>query len=141
VNRDHDALAEQLDELDRVFAALAHASRRHILGVLKARGSRVRAGDIARRFACSWPTTTRHLRVLENAGLVRIEQEGRERWYVLEAKLLQRVAGGWLAAFPSAAGRSAPSERSSIRDRGPSGCVPRQRGGRGNENRPLRHRS
>ena len=89
----------ELDELERVFAALAHASRRQILGVLKARGGRVRAGDIARRFACSWPTTTRHLRVLEGAGLVRVEQEGRERWYVLEARKLQRVAGGWLRYF------------------------------------------
>lgn len=95
---ERDGLAE-LDELERVFAALAHASRRQILGVLKARGGRAKAGDIARRFACSWPTTTRHLRVLEGAGLVRVEQEGRERWYVLEAKKLQRVAGGWLRHF------------------------------------------
>ena len=121
MSRDRDALAE-LDELDRVFAALAHASRRQILGVLKARGSRVRAGDIARRFACSWPTTTRHLRVLEDAGLVRVEQEGRERWYVLEAKLLQRVAGGWLAPFRGAGG-SAPRQRSSIRGEGASKAV------------------
>jgi DNA-binding transcriptional ArsR family regulator len=95
VSPERDGLAE-LDEIDRVFAALAHASRRQILGVLKARGGRVKAGDIARRFACSWPTTTRHLRVLEDAGLVRVEQAGRERWYVVEAKKLQRVAGGWL---------------------------------------------
>jgi DNA-binding transcriptional ArsR family regulator len=98
VSPERDALAE-LDEIDRVFAALAHASRRQILGVLRARGGRVRAGDIASRFACSWPTTTRHLRVLEDAGLVRVEQEGRERWYVLEAKRLQRVAGAWLRSI------------------------------------------
>ena len=115
MSRERDALAE-LDELDRVFAALAHASRRHILGVLKARGSRVRAGEIASRFACSWPTTTRHLRVLEDAWLVRVEQEGRERWYVLEAKLLQRVVGGWLATFrrggvPRASAGRANSDR------------------------------
>jgi len=98
VSPERDALAE-LDELERVFGALAHASRRQILLVLRARGGRVRAGDIARRFACSWPTTTRHLRVLEEAGLVRVEQEGRERWYVLEEKRLRRVAGGWLRSF------------------------------------------
>jgi DNA-binding transcriptional ArsR family regulator len=92
---ERDGLAE-LDEIDRVFAALAHASRRQILGVLKARGGRVKAGDIASRFACSWPTTTRHLRVLEEAGLVRVEVQGRERWYIVETKKLQRVAGGWL---------------------------------------------
>lgn len=99
-----DGLAE-LDEVERVFTALAHASRRHILGVLKVRGGRVKAGDIARRFACSWPTTTRHLRLLEDAGLVRVEQEGRERWYVLEVKTLRRVAGGWLRTVADGGGR------------------------------------
>ena len=93
-----DGLAE-LDELERVFAALAHASRRQILLVLHARGDRVRAGEIADRFACSWPTTTRHLRVLEEAGLVSVEQEGRERFYRLATGRLRRVAGGWLAHF------------------------------------------
>lgn len=82
-----------------MFAALAHASRRQILLVLHARGDRVRAGDIADRFACSWPTTTRHLNVLVEAGLVSVEQEGRERFYRLETDRLRRVAGGWLAHF------------------------------------------
>ncbi len=103
-----DGLAE-LDELEAVFSALAHESRRRILLVLRARGERVRAGDIAARFACSWPTTTRHLRVLEQAGLVRVEREGRERFYVLESERLRRVVGGWLAHFgPAPRARSAP---------------------------------
>jgi DNA-binding transcriptional ArsR family regulator len=93
-----DGLAE-LDAQDRVFAALAHQSRRHILVVLQARGGRVRAGEIAERFDCSWPTTTRHLRVLEEAGLVRVEQEGRERFYVLDADRLRSVAGAWIENF------------------------------------------
>lgn len=93
-----DALAE-LDELERVFAALAHASRRQILLVLHARGDRVNAGDIARRFSCAWPTTTRHLRVLERAGLVRTRQSGRERLYELERERLVAVLGGWLRHF------------------------------------------
>jgi DNA-binding transcriptional ArsR family regulator len=93
-----DALAE-LDELERVMSALAHPTRRRILLVLHARGDRVRAGDIARRFACSWPTTTRHLAVLQDAGLVRVEREGRERFYTLEGERLRRVVGGWLAHF------------------------------------------
>jgi DNA-binding transcriptional ArsR family regulator len=67
--------------------------------VLHARGDRVNAGEIARRFACSWPTTTRHLRVLEQAGLVAVERRGRERFYRLERERLRRVVGGWLAHF------------------------------------------
>ncbi len=95
-----DAIAE-LDDLERVFSALAHASRRQILLVLQARGGRVRAGDIAERFACSWPTVTRHLRVLEEAGLVRVERVGRERVYHIERDVLRGVAGGWLGHFGS----------------------------------------
>jgi DNA-binding transcriptional ArsR family regulator len=68
-------------DLEAVFGALAHASRRHILLVLHHRGGSMTAGEIADRFACSWPTTTRHLRTLETAGLVRVERKGRERIY------------------------------------------------------------
>jgi DNA-binding transcriptional ArsR family regulator len=89
----------ELKELDLVLRALAHASRRHILVVLLARGSRMGAGDIAKRFSCAWPTTSRHLRVLEGAGLVRVERQGREWIYVLEAERLRGVVGGWLRHF------------------------------------------
>jgi DNA-binding transcriptional ArsR family regulator len=82
-----------------VFAALAHASRRQILLVLLFRGGEMAAGAIADRFACAWPTTTRHLRVLENAGLVRVEKRGRERVYRLDRERLLAVAGGWLRWF------------------------------------------
>ena len=93
-----DGIAEARDQ-ERVFRALAHPARRHVLMVLRARGDRVTAGDIARRFAHSWPTTTRHLRVLEEAGLVRVEKEGRERVYHLEAERLRGVVGSWLGHF------------------------------------------
>ena len=57
------------------------------------------AGDIAKRFHCAWPTTTRHLRVLEEAGLVTVEKRGRERVYKLDTARLLSVAGGWLEWF------------------------------------------
>jgi len=57
------------------------------------------AGDIAGRFACSWPTTTRHLKILQQAGLVRVEKRGRERVYRVDRELLLRVASGWLDVF------------------------------------------
>ncbi len=93
-----DGIAEVAD-IERVFRALAHPSRRHVLMVLRARGDRATAGEIARRFSCSWPTTTRHLRQLEEAGLVRVQKRGRERYYELERERLARVVGGWLVAF------------------------------------------
>ena len=88
-----------MEETDRVFAALAHKSRRHILLTLKLRGGELSAGAIAERFGCSWPTTTRHLNVLREAGLVTVSKRGRERVYMVEATTLQRVVGDWLGWF------------------------------------------
>lgn len=67
--------------------------------MLRARGERMSAGEIAGRFACSWPTTSRHLKVLEESGLVSVESEGRERFYRLEKDRLVGVAGGWIEHF------------------------------------------
>jgi DNA-binding transcriptional ArsR family regulator len=91
--------ARELEEIERVFSSLGHASRRHILLVLHYRGGRMTAGEIADRFECSWPTTTRHLKRLESAGLVRVESRGRERVYSLDRERLERVVGGWLGCF------------------------------------------
>ena len=90
---------EELDAFDSVFAALANRSRRTILSVLHARGGEMTSGAIAARFDCSWPTTSQHLRVLEQAGLVTISMRGRERVYRLESERLHEVAGGWLGRF------------------------------------------
>lgn len=90
---------KELEEHEAVFGALAHASRRHILLVLHYRGGALTAGEIAERFGCSWPTTSRHLRVLESAGLVRVEKRGRERVYKLERERLLGTTSRWLQAF------------------------------------------
>ncbi|HLI43876.1 MAG TPA: metalloregulator ArsR/SmtB family transcription factor [Acidimicrobiales bacterium] len=89
----------ELEALEEVFGALAHQSRRTILLVVHARGGEMTSGEIASRFDCSWPTTTRHLRVLERAGLLRVELRGRERVYRLDLDRLRSVAGSWLARF------------------------------------------
>jgi len=57
------------------------------------------AGEIARRFDCTWPTTSRHLRQLEEAELVSVEIRGRERVYEVNQALLKRVVGDWLGHF------------------------------------------
>jgi DNA-binding transcriptional ArsR family regulator len=90
---------EDLDRLEAVFGALAHAQRRQILQVLWFRGGELSAGQIAERFACSWPTTSRHLRVLVQAGLVAVEKRGRERIYRLDQRLLTDTVRGWIRWF------------------------------------------
>lgn len=63
------------------------------------------AGDIAERFGCSWPTTSRHLGVLRDAGLVSVQRQGRERFYVLEREALKGIVGNWLGWFDEEDGR------------------------------------
>ncbi|HYE08286.1 MAG TPA: metalloregulator ArsR/SmtB family transcription factor [Planctomycetota bacterium] len=92
-------LPEDPAKTESVFAALAHAQRRQILLVLRFRGGRMTAGDIAERFACSWPTTTRHLQVLIDAGLVQVEKRGRERWYELNTRQLTATVMEWMRWF------------------------------------------
>jgi DNA-binding transcriptional ArsR family regulator len=86
------------DAYETLFTALAHPARRHILMTLNFEGGNMIAGDIAALFAHAWPTTTRHLRVLEDAGLVRHERQGRERVYRLDRKRLA-LARDWLDWF------------------------------------------
>jgi DNA-binding transcriptional ArsR family regulator len=88
---------EKLAALDAVVAALAHPARRQILLTIHFRGEAT-AGDIACRFAHKWPTTTRHLRVLEDAGLVRHERRGRTRVYTVDPARLALVSE-WLRWF------------------------------------------
>ena len=93
---------ETLAALDTIVNAIAHPARRQILLTLHFRGGAATAGEIAARFAHAWPTTTRHLRVLEQAGLLVHEQRGRHRRYALDLARLALVAE-WLGWFGVAA--------------------------------------
>lgn len=99
----------RLEALEAVFNALAHPARRQILMTVHMRGGEMSAGDIAGRFAHAWPTTTRHLRVLEDAGLLAHRKEGRARVYTVDRSRLA-VVSDWLAWFdsPAAASQRAP---------------------------------
>lgn len=88
-----------LADLEAVFGALAHPTRRQILLVLRFRGGAMTAGEIAGRFDCAWPTVTRHLKLLEGAGLVAVHRRGRERIYTLNAARITEVAGRWTRWF------------------------------------------
>ncbi len=90
---------KELAEVEQIFGALSNRSRRHILLVLHFRGGSMTAGDVASRFSCTWPTTSRHLKILEDARMVRVEKQGRERIYHLQEKQLLRVVNGWTKWF------------------------------------------
>jgi len=86
------------DAYEAVFGALAHPARRRVLLAVYFNGGAMTAGEIAAIFAHAWQTTTRHLQVLEAAGLLRHERQGRMRIYRIERKRLALVTE-WLAHF------------------------------------------
>jgi DNA-binding transcriptional ArsR family regulator len=90
--------AEELARLQAVCGALAHPARRQILLIIRFRGGSMTAGEVAARFSCSWPTTTRHLRVLLESGLLDCERTGRERRYRLAVDRLGPLER-WLGWF------------------------------------------
>jgi len=88
----------RLDAYEVVFNALAHPARRRVLLAIYFQGGSMTAGEVASMFEHAWQTTTRHLQVLEAAGLVKHERQGRMRIYSIEKKRLQLVSD-WLATF------------------------------------------
>ena len=101
-------------EVGSVFKALADPVRRRILDRLAVKGLPVR--EIAARFPVSRPAISKHLRVLRQAGLVRVERLGRERVYTLVAGR-PALAGDWLTALE--AGRPVEESRSLPAPRAP----------------------
>ena len=105
--------AARLAALEEVVGALAHPARRQMLLTIHLRGE-MSAGEIAGRFAHAWPTTTRHLRVLEHAGLVRFERQGRRRVYRVEHGRLGLLTE-WLSWFERPAAARSTLRRASNR--------------------------
>jgi len=81
--------------LDLTFRALADGTRRSMIHVL-ARGEARTAGELGRRFRSAQPTISKHLKVLEEAGLVDRTIDGRVHRFRLRRRPL-REAEAWLA--------------------------------------------
>ena len=88
-------------ELDRIFEALASAPRRRILAALAQGAATTR--ELAARFALSEPAVSRHLSVLENAGLVVSRREGQRVLYSLVRDTLMDALSGFAAGLSPAA--------------------------------------
>ena len=85
-----------MDPLSTTFAALADPTRRAILARLAYGDTYV--GELAQPFDISGPAISRHLRVLENAGLVSREVNAQWRLCSLRTPALQQ-AHGWLEHY------------------------------------------
>ena len=85
-----------MDRLSGTFQALADPTRRAILARLVS--GEASAGDLAKPFAISQPAISKHLKVLERAGLISRSREAQYRPCRLEPQALKRV-DEWLEEY------------------------------------------
>jgi DNA-binding transcriptional ArsR family regulator len=78
------------------FEAIAEPNRRRILDLLRS-GERP-AGDLVEALSICQPGVSKHLRLLRDAGLVRVRADGQRRLYSLAPNELARVEA-WLAPY------------------------------------------
>src|ERR1700712_4285819 len=81
-------------QLEKIFEALASTPRRKILAYLSEVD--LTAGEIASRFAMTKPAISKHLAILENAGLVRGEKRGQFVHYSLVRENLVNTLNGFV---------------------------------------------
>lgn len=94
--------------MDPIFEALASAARRRILLLLA--DVDMTSGEIAARFSMSKPAISKHLKLLESAGLVGSVKEGQFVRYWLLREPLVGALGGFLSRLSAPAGEPTPPE-------------------------------
>jgi DNA-binding transcriptional ArsR family regulator len=80
-------------QADKVFEALASTQRRKILAYLSK--AQLTTSELAQRFAMTAPSMSRHLSVLENAGLVSSSRQGQHVLYQLNTENLLNTLTGF----------------------------------------------
>src|SRR5664279_2143027 len=89
-------------ELDGVYGALADASRRSMVAALSTR--RLRVKDLAAVFPFSLNATSKHLKVLERAGIIERQVQGREHFFAVKPDVLED-AKEWIEHFEDFGGQ------------------------------------
>jgi ArsR family transcriptional regulator len=82
--------------MDKIFAALASTPRRKILAYLSE--SELSAGEIAERFDMTKPSLSKHLKILESAGLITGEKRGQFVFYRLQGDNLANTLASFMQA-------------------------------------------
>ena len=89
-----DKFIEVIEWKERVFQALSSGVRRKILAYLSE--SSLTAGEIAERFDITKPSLSKHLSILENAGLISGEKKGQYIHYSLVPENLVNTLNGFV---------------------------------------------
>lgn len=85
-----------IPDVTTTFQALAEPTRRRILDLLLERPRPV--GELVERLGLSQPGTSKHLRALRDAGLVRVRKDAQQRWYELRPEPLTEI-DEWLRPY------------------------------------------
>src|SRR5215831_7606799 len=85
-----------MDQLTNVLTAISHPTRRAIIGQLATGPARFL--DVAKPFDTALNAVTKHLKLLERAGLIEREKQGREVLISFRGEPLQQVAG-WVHEY------------------------------------------
>jgi DNA-binding transcriptional ArsR family regulator len=85
-----------LNIVTTTFAVLAEPTRRRILDLLLVEPRSV--GDLVSELGLTQPGTSKHLKVLRDAGLVTVRRDAQRRWYELRPEPLAEV-DAWLAPY------------------------------------------
>jgi DNA-binding transcriptional ArsR family regulator len=82
--------------MDKIFEALASTPRRKILAYLSE--TELSAGEIAQRFEMTKPSLSKHLKILESAGLIAGEKRGQFVFYRIQRDTLAHTLTGFVQA-------------------------------------------
>lgn len=88
-------------DTDRVFKALADASRRELLDALFAENGQT-LSELVARLAMTRQAVSKHLAVLEDANLVATVRRGREKLHYLNPVPIAEIADRWIGKFERA---------------------------------------
>jgi len=88
------------DKIDKIFKAIADPTRREILHALVVASVALPITDISAKFDISRQGVTKHIKILEDAGLVGIKKNGREQMIYPNPKSLKKVSD-WLKFYES----------------------------------------
>lgn len=88
----------QPESMDTVFRALSHSARRRILDILKEKPG-CNVNEVSGEFEMSRIAVMKHLKVLEEAGLVISEKEGRDRRLYFNLVPIEMIHDRWTTEY------------------------------------------
>jgi DNA-binding transcriptional ArsR family regulator len=84
--------------VDKIFKALADSNRREIFHLLVVATAALSLTQISEKFEISRQGITKHVRIMEDAGLIKIKNKGRERFCEVDPTPLSEIKD-WLAVY------------------------------------------